>query len=388
MQEKIAVSGVGCLSALGVDLSTCMTNLFLGLRNLSFPTQFCFDLPAQYPVFQVENSGVDWPQHLENLGRTAQLAAVAAAEAIQDSGYSRDDLQQKKVGVCIGTTVGNSINNEEMYRKYHLEEQVEMSQMNRYLRSNPAEVIAREYGCCGPVMTIANACSSGTDAIGIGRSWLKAGLCDLVLAGGADELSAISYLGFISLMISSERSCAPFDRNRKGLNLGEGAAVLVLEKEEDVKKKRCSVAGYSTACDAYHVTAPHPGGRGLLKALGGVQHAFGGTDLGFINAHGTGTFDNDKVEMKVFNQMFPTIPYFSTKGCTGHTLGAAGAIEAAITIGCLQRGEVPKSIGFGKAPDGVVHSPVSQPQEFTGKYGLSQSLAFGGNNSVVVFEKV
>ena len=364
-----------------------MNNLFLKRYQSVKPGRFVSDHPGAFPVFEVDDSGVSWMKHLDKRGRTAQLAAVAAAEAFEDARLTKSERQSKRIGVCLGTTVGNSMNNEVFYRSYLQKMQPDLFEMDRYFLSNPADVIAREFELNGPVMTVANACSSGTDAIGTGLSWLKMDLCDIVLVGGCDELSHVSYLGFASLLINSNKTCRPFDRNRNGLTLGEGAAVLVLEKESGRKAARCHVTSYATACDAYHLTAPDPAGTGLRNALHESLASCDPAELAFINAHGTGTIDNDKVEMTVLDEMFPKTPYFSTKGCTGHTLGAAGAIGAAVTIGCLERREIPASAGFSKIPEGFSRGPTENVQTISGRYGLSQSLAFGGNNSVVVFRK-
>ena len=382
---EIVVSGVGCLCALGANFPECMENLFLGQQNIGYPTRFSPGLPEKYPVFEVNDRGICWPQHLRNRGRTAQLAVVAATEALATAGYTPTALQGKRVGVCIGTTVGNSMNNEELYRLYHSGQEPAMTEMDRYFCSNPAEVVAMEYGLRGPVLTVANACSSGADAIGIARSWLQADLCDVVLAGGSDELSHISYLGFIALMISSQQPCRPFDRKRQGLNLGEGAALFVLERVTSKAHGKCVVSAYASRCDAYHVAAPHPDGLGLRLALTAALVEAGTDDIAFINAHGTGTLDNDRVEMTLLAELFENVPYFSVKGCTGHTLGAAGAIEAAITVGCLMHEKIPASVGFAELPTDATKPPLTAPLAILGGYALSQSLAFGGNNSVLIF---
>ncbi len=227
-----------------------------------------------------------------------------------------------------------------------------MADITRFLRSNPAEVVAREFDLTGPCQTIANACSSSTDAISIGALWIKSGICDIVLAGGADELSHVAWNGFASLMITDSSPCKPFDRDRQGLNLGEGAAMMVLESEGvrrgRGKGARAFILGSGASCDAYHLTAPHPEGRGLRRALKEAIASSGveTKEIAFVNAHGTGTQDNDRVESGVLNDMLPGVPFLSTKGYTGHTLGAAGAIEAAFTVACLEMGRIPKSAGF------------------------------------------
>jgi 3-oxoacyl-[acyl-carrier-protein] synthase-1/3-oxoacyl-[acyl-carrier-protein] synthase II len=384
--DNIAIKGIGCLCALGKNLGACMDNLLTGKQTCGPPANFTVDRPDTYPVFEVDNSHIRYTNGSTELGRTARLALTAAEEAIRDSGLSPDDLGSLRVGVVVGTTVGCTLNNEEFYRRFKEENHPDLDEINRFFKSNPAEAIAREFNLNGPVESVVNACSSGADAIGIGISWLHAGLCDLVIAGGADELSRISYLGFISLMISDSGKCRPFDTARQGLNLGEGAAMLLLSRSQTQKSRCCELAGYASACDAYHLTAPHPDGTGLRKALKTILQKTGNQteNIAFVNAHGTGTPDNDRVEMQILSELLPHVPYFSIKGGTGHTLGAAGAIEAALTISCLLQKKIPLSTGCS-IPEDDVNPPVMEKKEIKGNYAISQSLAFGGNNSVLLF---
>jgi 3-oxoacyl-[acyl-carrier-protein] synthase-1/3-oxoacyl-[acyl-carrier-protein] synthase II len=266
-----------------------------------------------------------------------------------------------------------------------------MMSIQRYLRSNPAAVIARQFKLDGPTQTLVNACSSGTDAVGLGASWLRAGACDIVIAGGADELARVTYAGFSALMISDSEPCKPFDARRKGLNLGEGAGILILENPAlcRQKAKRGYLLGYGSACDAYHLTAPRPDGAGLKQALHEAFAAAAVTpeQIAFVNAHGTGTPDNDRVESRVLNAVLPDVPFVSTKGYTGHTLGAAGGIEAVFTLACLLRGEIPANIGFSCPDPESPSSPVRENTRISGEVALSESLAFGGNNAVLILGK-
>jgi len=265
-----------------------------------------------------------------------------------------------------------------------------MKPIRRFLNSNPSASIAREFEISGPLQTIVNACASGTDAIGIAASWIKAGLCDIVIAGGTDELCRVTYNGFISLMITDHEPCRPFDATRNGLNLGEGAGVMILESEKSAKANpQCCVAGYGAACDAYHLTAPKPDGDGLKRAMASAfkSASISPDKIDFINAHGTGTKDNDKVESLVIGEVMPGTPFFSTKGYTGHTLGAAGAIEAAFTIASLNKNKIPQSIGFTNNDEKSNVFPVQEQKELSCKIAMSESVAFGGNNSVLIFSK-
>lgn len=386
---EIAVTGLGCLCAAGPDLSSSLMAMFRGEREPRPPTLFVSGHPSPFPVFEA-------PLATKTDGafsRTAQLALAAAGEALADADWEPEALTGLRVGVCVGTTVGSAMNNEAFYQTFRTGDEPAMTAIERFLRSNPAEVIARHYGFCGPCQTVVNACSSGTDAIGLAAGWLRSGLCDVVLAGGADELCRVTYNGFASLMITDDTPVKPFDRRRKGLNLGEGAAFLVLEPAGRMRagiRQRALVCGYGSACDAYHLTAPHPEGRGLKRALAMAlrQSAATPETLAFVNAHGTGTPDNDRVESRALAEMLPGVPFLSTKGYTGHTLGAAGAIEAVLTVACLERREIPASIGWEEVDPELPCQPVDRPTITAGRFAISQSLAFGGNNSVIVFKEV
>lgn len=377
----IPVTGLGCICAAGKSLPACLGTLFAGGPGPAPATRFASAHPGTYPVFEVLDFESD-PRRL----RTSGLLLHAAREALLDAGLAPEDLPRARTGVIIGTTVGCALNDEAFCRAYRAGGHPGLEPMERILRSNPAGALARELGLTGPCQTVVNACSSGTDAIGLGASWIRAGLCDVVLAGGADELSRITFNGFISLKITSEEACRPFDRDRQGLNLGEGAALLVLEAPGTGRRARSFVLGYGSSCDAYHPTAPSPDGAGLRRALAEALKGLAPAEVAFVNAHGTATPDNDRVEALVLADVLPGVPFLSTKGRTGHTLGAAGAIEAAFTVACLEAGRIPASAGF-RTPDPALGGaePVREATSVTGGVALSSSLAFGGNNAVLAF---
>ena len=389
MSRTVAITGAGCLCAAGMNLEQAFATMLKGERNPLPPKAFCSGHLEAYPVFEIYD-----PLPASGSGgellRTTLLAISASMEALADAGLSDEDLASLKVGVCIGTTVGSAMNNEDFYSEFRAGADPDMAPIDRYLRSNPAAAVAKHYQLDGPCQTVVNACSSGTDAIGIGAAWIRSGYCDLVLAGGADELCRMTYNGFASLMINDTLPVKPFDAHRKGLNLGEGAGLLVLESAGFMAKRKKTprgyVLGYGSATDAYHLTAPHPDGSGLRRALSeALQTAeVRPEELAFINAHGTGTPDNDKVESLVLSDTFPGVPFVSTKGYTGHTLGAAGAIEATLTLMCLEQQQLPANIGFQTADPQLPAQPIAQVTAINGTVALSESLAFGGNNSAVV----
>ena len=384
----VAITGLGCICAAGTSVDACMTSLYSGERAPAPSERFTSDHPTRFPVFEVR----EFTEPKELL-RTSALGLHAAREAIADAGLDLDTLRSLRVGVCVGTTVGSAMNNEQFCRDYRAGADPDLEPIERILRSNPAAAIAREFGLNGPCQTVVNACASGTDAVGLAASWIRAGLCDVAIAGGADELGRITYNGFISLMITSDSPVKPFDRERKGLNLGEGAGMLVLESEElrnsRGKEPRSFLLGYGSACDAHHLTAPRPDGEGLRSAIAEALSCCGtpAEAVAFVNAHGTGTPDNDRVESRVLADVLPGVPFLSTKGYTGHTLGAAGAIEAVFTIACLERGMLPANAGFATPDPELGGTPVQVLTPIAGEIAISESLAFGGNNSVIVVGK-
>jgi 3-oxoacyl-[acyl-carrier-protein] synthase-1/3-oxoacyl-[acyl-carrier-protein] synthase II len=387
--SEVPVAGLGCICGAGPNLAASMETLFKGIGRPRLPTAFAVQPPAP-PVFEVDPHFFD-PGAFEKAvtARVPQLALTAATEALNDAGLGGEELQGARVGVCLGTNVACSFNDVSDDPPCDDDAELVFSGAGRFLRNNPSVALVKALRLTGPTQTVVNACSAGTDAIGIGAGWIAAGRCDVVICGGVDALYLVSYLGFKSLMISDNRPCRPFDRHRAGLNLGEGAAVMVLEKAEHLRARRrlarASILGYGASADAHHLTMPDPSGRGLTMAVQQALSAGGlsADDIAFINAHGTGTLDNDVIECRVIERLFPQTPFYSTKAYTGHTLGAAGAIEAVFTAASLMRGQIPRSGGF-EIPDPELRlSPVSTITTVKGAAALSQTLAFGGNNAVL-----
>ena len=244
---RVAVTGLGCVCALGPDVRTCAERLFLDRTEPVAPVEFDGAYSPASPVFQVASPLPAPSSRMEHgISRTNALALAAVSQALRDGGLTTRS-GSLRVGVCMGTTVGSALNSTRFYRGYLDREEPDISPVSRFLSNNPALFIAREYGFSGPCQTIVNACSSGTDAIGVGESWIAAGICDVVVAGGSDELSRVTYEGFVSLMVTDDGVCRPFDRDRKGLNLGEGAAALILESEDAWRARRVPPAALSWA---------------------------------------------------------------------------------------------------------------------------------------------
>jgi 3-oxoacyl-(acyl-carrier-protein) synthase len=388
--QPIVITGIGAISAAGASLGEHLDAFEAGRRNAAPVSLFPTDL--SYPVFEVKSIPEKWRKHGM---RTLSLGLCAAEEALNDAGLGEDLLAGFKVGVCLGTTVASQLNDIDFYRAYRDTGNASMKPVKRLLKGNLAQSTARVFKCEGPNLTVVNACSSGSDAIGVALSWLKDGICDIAIAGGADELSRVPLCGFGSLGIVSQNLCRPFDRDRTGLNLGEGAGVLVLETESAARQRgrdaSLYLAGYGLAGDAYHLTAPRPDGAGLKIA---VRQALAEAGISpqavcFVNAHGTATPNNDEVEGNVLADVFgKEIPFLSTKGFTGHTLGAAGGLEAAFTAAALRYGWIPASPGFVHRDEKIPISPVTEKTFVKGHYAVSASLAFGGNNAAIVIGRI
>jgi 3-oxoacyl-(acyl-carrier-protein) synthase len=405
---QVAVTGLGGIAAGGSDSAELWRNLAAGVVRCGPVPEYLFRTILNFPVFAApQNCLSDRARALlaetcpnfraESVSRTILLTVTAAAEALHQAGIGAADLRKLRVGIALGTTVGCTFHNEDYYVAWRDNLAPDLAPVHSYLGGNVAAALHRLLGTRGPSAVVTNACASGTDAIGIGRNWLAAGHCDLAIGGGADELSRVAYNGFASLMLADTVPCRPFSRDRQGLNLGEGAGVLVMERQESAVvrggKVLGRVRGYGSAADAHHPTAPHPEGRGLKTALAQALREVGAGEIVLVNAHGTGTKANDQAETAALAVALPgaaAAAIVSTKGFTGHTLGAAGGLEAVFTLLALRDGFTPGTVGCGELDPGFAVRPLlhSEGRRLSGRLGLSQSLAFGGGNSVLVLEAV
>lgn len=381
--EPVLITGMGTVSAAGTGLEATLESLQQDRRDPA-PVQR-FESPLNLPVFEVTDFSV--PPGLEEM-RTHALALAAARQALEQAGPLPKTL---RVGVALGTTVASQLNDLEFYSTWRREHAAPMDAVDRYLSGNPAQWLSRQLGVSGPALTVVNACSSGADAIGIATAWLRSGECDIAIAGGADELNRVPLCGFSALGVASADPCRPFDQNRTGLNLGEGAGMLVLETAAARgAKSKLALAGFGSAVDAHHLTAPHPEGRGLRCAISQALEAagIGADEIAFINAHGTSTRENDRIEGATLKDLFGNVPILSTKGHTGHTLGAAGGLEAVFTALGLRESWVPASAGYQTLDEEIGFSPTVEKTEISGRFALSTSLAFGGSNAALVIERI
>lgn len=363
----IGISGMGVICSIGRSVKEVEANLYCDIRNCVTATKIhpeALDLP----FFAV---GLESRAH--SARDTLDLARIAAREALFMAGWN--DL--KECAIIVGTTSGTALHFLESYRK-----RKPGNDSSDYVHSNPALTLAKEFGATGPALTISNACTSGADAIGLGMDLIKSGQAARALCGGADAFSLVAHTGFSRLMLYDKKPCRPFDAFRKGMNMGEGAAFLCLESDGRIGR----VMGFGSHCDAWHLTAPHPQGLALRLAIREAleQSGIGCEDIGFINAHATATRENDKVEGKTLGELFPKTPVWASKGLTGHTLGAAGAMEAIFSLIALRNGMVPASAGFNEPDMEIGIVPTREDTKVNARFALSTSLGFGGGNSVIV----
>lgn len=390
--NSAVIAGTGCLCACGNSSEDCFKGALSGSARFALPQgRVESTYAASYPVFLAADEIVNARPPEESL--SLHYFLTAANEAFLDAGVFPAELSAKKrVGVIVGTSVDASFHCFDLYKSRRVGKSSPASEQElaHYFASSTALAVSRCYGFNGPFQTVVTACASGTDAIGLARSWILSDLCDAVLCGGTDEINLIPYNGFIRLMIASKERCRPFDKTRCGINIGEGAGALLLMNEETARefsvRPKGYVLGYGNACDAYHPTAPDPEAKGLQKAVRFALQdaALAPADLAFVNAHGTASLANDAAEAAAFNTLLKGVPVWGSKGVTGHTLGAAGAVEAVLTISALNKKILPSTAGFSQLDEATGVTPSVKPLPLTKKAALSDSLAFGGCNAAVI----
>ncbi|WP_371480473.1 beta-ketoacyl synthase [Kitasatospora sp. NBC_00315] len=332
--------------------------------------------------------------------RCAQLALLAASEAVADAGLEPGRWDGARVAVVVGTGSGGAGTLEAEHRAL-LERgpaYVSPFAVPSSLANSVAAQLAIEFGASGPGLTVNTACASGATAVGTARDLLALDRCDIALVGGAEaSLTPYYFAGFSQLGALSERfedptgALRPFDVDRDGFVMGEGAGILVLERPADARARRVRVrariVGYGASSDAHHVVSPHPGGVGITAAVRAAlaDAGAGAADVAHVNAHGTGTRRGDSIEAAVLATLLPhRPPVTSTKGVTGHLLGAAGAVEAALTALTVERGLLPPTANLRRLGPGIDLDVVTECRPAAPALALSTSVGFGGHNAVLV----
>ena len=351
---------------------------------------------GKLPTAEVKSSTEELNKRLfgkpdPSITRTALLALHAASEAIHDSGLTSTELSSPETALIGASTVGGMCLTDELYH-----DATTSGEGTPYLASydyaSVTLAIQQRFGITGEVGTINTACSSSANAIIYGARLIRHGFARRAIVGGAESLAKFTINGFNALNILSSKHCAPFDRDRNGLNLGEGAAFLVLEREEDLKGKKtyACLTGFGNKNDAYHPSSNSPDGLGPFLSMKEAMENSGlnTKDISYINAHGTGTENNDETESHAMIRLFENPPPFSsTKSFTGHTLGAAGAVEAVYSILSLVHQEIYPSLSFQNPIPETGLIPVLQYAKQEIRHVMSNSFGFGGNCSTLIFSK-
>lgn len=390
MADDVVITGLGVLSPIGCDEASFWEALEQGKTGAA-PVD-CLDtteLPRQIACQVKEPVDVG-----RQMGRASQLAVAAARQAVASAGLDGSMGDSARVAVIVGTTMGETEFIEEGLEAPE-EDWLRPNHMKRIVVGMPGSIAANvgaDLHLDGPAVDLYGACAAGNLAIASARRRLLDGECDIALAGGADGFSRLAFIGFMRLRVMAAEVCRPFDEGRDGLLVGEGAAVFVLERESSARARgvpiRARVAGASVTCEDYHPTRPHPDGEGLSRATrqalrdAGMQPA----DVDYVCAHGTGTPQNDAIEAKVMHKCFPSgVSFSSIKALTGHTMGAAAAMEAACCVLSLQNQMLIPTWNLRNVLQPCSLDAIQgAPRSTRVKCVLNNSAGFGGYNSSVI----
>ncbi len=393
---RIVITGMGIVTAIGQSVAENRYSLMngkCGISHIEFlSTYYAGILPAGEIKISTNQLKETLNVHEPGTTRTSLLALHALQQAVEAAGFIQSQLQSPDTAFINASTVGGLCLTDEMYQDSNA-----INAGSEYVASYDSASIALflqdRYKIGGLVNTINTACSSSANAVMYGARLIKHGLAKRAIVGGVDSLAKYTVNGFNSLRILSSHLCSPFDANREGLNLGEGSAYIVLEKEEDVQQKNiyAVLSGYANTTDSFHPSALSPDGHGPFLAMQKALQIAGlqPSDISFINAHGTATENNDEVESVAMRRLFGKPPMFaSTKANTGHTLAASGAIEAVFSILNLQHQELYPALQFQEPIASTGFVPVLEYQQKPLQHIMSNSFGFGGNCSSLIFSKV
>jgi len=397
MKTKIAITGMGIVSAIGMNVEENLKSLKTKKHGISRIENIDTKLKDEIFVGEIKIKNQDLRKRLNldekaNFSRTSMLSLIAAEEAIKNAGIAIDNTSS--IGFINGTTVGGM----DIIEKYY-DDFTENKENQHYIHIQDAgsntNLIAEHLGIHQLVTTINTACSSAANAIIFGARLIQSGRLDKVIVGGADALCKFTINGFNTLMILSDEHNKPFDENRKGLNLGEGAAYLVLEAEKSVlardKKPIAYLEGFANANDAFHQTATSDEGKGAFLAMKEALEMANlkPSAIDYINAHGTATENNDLTEGRALERLFSakTPDFSSTKPFTGHTLAAAASVEAVFSILALQEQKVWPGLNFTEKIKELNLIPEQEVKTKNIEKVLSNSFGFGGNCSSLIFSK-
>jgi 3-oxoacyl-[acyl-carrier-protein] synthase II len=399
MNRRVVITGLGVISSIGIGWQEFWNSLLEGKSGISPVTSFDTTKHFTHNGGEIKKFNPEdfiLKEDLKFYSRASQLAFAAAKLAIKDSVLSEKDILNTKVGTCIGTTTGSLQVIEPINDKLLVNETINEFLICQLPTHTKPAVIAKSFKLNGPNFMIPTACAAGNYAIGYGFDLIRLNRADIIFAGGSDSFSRIEYTGFNQLSAVAPERCQPFDKNRKGMMVAEGAGILVLESLDNALKRNspvyAEISGYGLSCDAQHMTQPSAQGisQCMRKAL--KESDIKIEDIDYICAHGTGTLANDRAECSAIKEVFGTryknIPVSSIKSMLGHTMGAASALESISCALVVKNDIIPPTINYETPdPECDIDCVPNQSRKHTVNIVLNNSFAFGGNNASLVLKK-
>lgn len=410
MRKRVVVTGLGCISPLGNDVVTLWQNILAGMSGVDWITHY--DASGFKTRFAAQVKGFDGAalfgsREARKMDRFAQFGLAAAQQAVAEAGLVIDDSNRDRVGVVIGTGIGGLGTLFEQMQVFAERGPGRVSPflVPMMLPDTGAGMIAIHLGARGPNMAVVTACATGTNAVGEAAEIIRRGQADVVLAGGSEAaivpiaMAGLNVMTALSTYAGDPRQASrPFDRNRDGFVMGEGAAVLVLESLEFARTRQArplaELSGYGSTNDAFHISAPAENGAGAARCMHMALEDAGlaPEQIGYINAHGTSTPLNDRSETAAIKSVFGAqayrVPVSSTKSMTGHLLGASGALEAVISVRVLQDGQLPPTINYETPdPECDLDYVPNRCRAARVQHVMSNSFGFGGHNATIILSQ-
>jgi 3-oxoacyl-[acyl-carrier-protein] synthase II len=401
MNKRVVITGLGVISSIGIGWEEFWDNLINGKSGISPVT--AFDTSSHFThnggeVKKFRPEDFISKDKLPSLSRASQLGLSAAKLAMKDAGLSPNYLSSMNVGVCIGTTMG-SVQTVEIIDElieYHKKTDFDKDLLCQVPTHSTPSAVARDFKVSGPLMTFSTACAAGNYAIGYGFDLIRLGRTDSVIAGGSEPLSKVAFTGFNQFSAAAPEKCQPFDKNRKGMMVAEGAGIVVLEPLESALRRNATIyaeiLGYGLSCDAFHMTTSTVEGISSCMRKAMKEAGISINDVDYISAHGTGTLTNDKNECaalkEVFGPRYQQIPASSIKSMLGHTMGAASALEAISCALAVKNNIIPPTINYETPdPECDIDCVPNKARKHNANIVLNNSYAFGGNNASLVIRK-
>ena len=402
-RTRVVVTGMGAITAAGPDVAALRVALHGEHTCIGDVTLFETDGLRTHIAGEVRTMRASrlLPRVARaRASRSDRFALLATEEALAHGGLELPFADPARIGVAIGSSTGGMLETESYYRARLAQERPRglRKRLAAATVAAPTDLVAAALGTRGPRLSPSTACSSGAIALAMAASWIRAGRVDVAIAGGSDALARMTYTGFHALQALSSEPCRPFDRERRGLSLGEGAGIVILESEAHARARGARIlaelAGAGLSCDASHPTAPHGEARGAVLALEAALRDAGASpsDIDYVNAHGTGTVQNDASETfalrRVLGAAAGRVAVSSTKALIGHLLGAAGAVEAIVTVLAIEDGWAPPTLHLRHAdPACDLDYVPNVGRRLAITAALSNSYGFGGNNCSLVLRR-